>query len=922
LPLCVAILLITISCTDSGSDDTFSDLQAAPPLAVDGQLNVNVLIPEDSGPGLQAAAQDMLDAFASIAGVESEAHIKGDTKSMTHTAAVLIVVDPETNKSLGEQDYILSRTFIDPDKHVLLIGVSSETAAIYGIYHVLGDMGVLYFHPEETYIPQNSAATLPLNNYKGELSHPRFAIRGFHEHTQHPIIMSDVYLRPGNDKFREYASNYIRWMARNRQNLMSWQMLKTVDLDEWLPYISDIIEEAHEFGIKVSMFISFVDQQQNMFKLIDEEALDPERGQPISDEEQIKAGLDRLMSAGFDSLGFQIGSSEFTKPADSEMLEWMEIARQHLEDNYPGVTPYAWVHTTCDLESDDGGYYFHLPLKADESFGAYVHTTMFYDLEHSAPVYSCENFHQQMDFVKAADGKRPLVYFPESAWWLGFDNNCPVVLPVTGYTRAYDIDTLLTDYQIDGHVTFTSGREWTYWMYDHFLTQKTWNGELSWNDYLIWISPLYGENGEAVKDVLLAWTDLQMQHFLLEDPLIYFYVAGELRQDEVGEMAGILARRPKLSFQKVLDMDENTFNTWKNSDLSMLRRMQSAYVAELEKLPQTLEGGSDAQKHLYKETYSGLYVFVKRIEHAIALYEGVAESRAWALEKQRAAQADPVEDPDETIRTSALATANAKLESAETITREVLAIFKDMENEYRYPIELLAREKPETKTAYPYGYLEQTSSGHFWTRRDKQLEDVIGVVFDTLVEEWETIPSALYTADSDSMELTTPDDPLAGSVITSFMPQLLFGVGEINLDSGAMTLIIAQDFNTNLLPDANTEQNINGSISDGVFTGGDLAYSVVVHDSSGALMGDLLMLDPEFVINLNMDGDKVELIDGSLSGAVDSQALVNLVMTVGGIDEEGTSNIIKSIYGIEKEEPLPESLPTAFGFTLTKASLK
>ena len=36
---------------------------------------------------------------------------------------------------------------------------------------------------------------------------------------------------------------YHLWLARNRQNVMSWQMLKTVDLDAWIPYIADVAAE-------------------------------------------------------------------------------------------------------------------------------------------------------------------------------------------------------------------------------------------------------------------------------------------------------------------------------------------------------------------------------------------------------------------------------------------------------------------------------------------------------------------------------------------------------------------------------------------------------------------------------------------------------------------------------------------------------
>ena len=175
---------------------------------------------------------------------------------------------------------------------------------------------------------------------------------------------------------------------------------------------------------------------------------------------------------------------------------------------------------------------------------------MFYDLTHPAPVYECENFNHQRDFISRADAdERPLVYFPETAWWLGFDNNMPLVNPITGWSRAHDIKQGLSEYSVEGHITFTSGREWSYWHYDHHLTKLTWDGSMSWGEYVAWIAPLYGtEYADEISRILKAWADLQVQHFYEEDPMRYFYLAGELRQDELGEEAGIVARPPKRVF--------------------------------------------------------------------------------------------------------------------------------------------------------------------------------------------------------------------------------------------------------------------------------------------------------------------------------------------------------------------------------------
>ena len=191
-------------------------------------------------------------------------------------------------------------------------------------------------------------------------------------------------------------------------------------------------------------------------------------------------------------------------------------------------------------------------------------------------------------FFDDADETRPLVFFPETAWWLGFDNNVPLVNPITGRSREYDIREELPAWSVMGHVTFTTGREWTYWQYDHYLTRVTWDGHTSWNDYLTWLAPIYGENGDTLMEVLKAWGDRQWTDLYVEHPEIYFYLSGELPQDELGEQAGII-RRPKIAFRRILEMDESAFEEWKTQDLEYLRQMHGAYASILEDLPNDLD---------------------------------------------------------------------------------------------------------------------------------------------------------------------------------------------------------------------------------------------------------------------------------------------------------------------------------------------
>ena len=172
---------------------------------------------------------------------------------------------------------------------------------------------------------------------------------------------------------------------------------------------------------------------------------------------------------------------------------------------------------------------------------------MFYTLSDPAPVYDCEDFTHQLDYFERGHNNRELIYFPETAWWLGFDNNVPLATPIVGPSRFQDITKIKNDFSVTGHVTFTTGREWTYWMYDHYLTRVTWDSRLDWSSYLSSIAPIYGRASSQSLTLLNEWTERQLTDLYETNPEIYFYLSGELPQDEVGEV-GITAADPSVPF--------------------------------------------------------------------------------------------------------------------------------------------------------------------------------------------------------------------------------------------------------------------------------------------------------------------------------------------------------------------------------------
>jgi hypothetical protein len=108
-----------------------------------------------------------------------------------------------------------------------------------------------------------------------------------------------------------------------------------------------------------------------------------------------------------------------------------------------------------------------------------------------------------LDFMFYEIGKRQVIYHPETAYWVSFDNSVPLVrslspppsiltaaipliqqnfcacsihlfqflAPIYAYNRVWDLQLIASrenaSYHIDGQVDFDSGWEWGYWLQVH-----------------------------------------------------------------------------------------------------------------------------------------------------------------------------------------------------------------------------------------------------------------------------------------------------------------------------------------------------------------------------------------------------------------------------------------------------------------------
>src|SRR5689334_17162499 len=115
--------------------------------------------------------------------------------------------------------------------------------------------------------------------------------------------------------------------------------------------------------------------------------------------------------------------------------------------------------------------YYFLVKYADPSIVPDVHTVMFYDLfEPAGGAYHHADFAEHRAFLaqRICAGQRA-AYFPETAYWIAFDDSVPQLLPLYVRSRWLDLAELrarVTCGALDEHLLFSSGWDWGYWLHD------------------------------------------------------------------------------------------------------------------------------------------------------------------------------------------------------------------------------------------------------------------------------------------------------------------------------------------------------------------------------------------------------------------------------------------------------------------------
>lgn len=362
----------------------------------------------------------------------------------------------------------------------VFLSISSQQVEVAStFYFALHSLGFLFPHPRWTIYPKKEDILKKCN--KTFEFNPTLKYRGFHLHTLHPNEWVYGFLMGKED----IAFDYIRWLARNFQNVFDLSLLDMPDT-EIVQHLEKPFSFAKKLGIATGITVGLSLSQQNSYKLLN-------LFQSITtlfSNQRISKKMNFLSDKiDFSYVNLEIGTSEFTPTNYSKTIEWMNQISNILEKKDKKL--FVKVHVSSNQYDEGYGNFNFLPSFTNKKVGVLPHTVMFYELNDDyAPMYGNKNFSLIKSYLINESHKRPVWYYPETSYFIFMDIDHPLLL--TDYLVARANDTkFLYENNIEGQLVFTTGHELGYWLMD-------WNNALLTNldykfDPLIGIK-LLGEN--------------------------------------------------------------------------------------------------------------------------------------------------------------------------------------------------------------------------------------------------------------------------------------------------------------------------------------------------------------------------------------------------------------------------------------------
>ena len=575
----------------------------------------------------------------------------------------------------------------------------------YGLAELLEAIGFRFFHPWATKAP----STFALPDKSGAFGHvftPEMSRRGLHLHTLHPIESYYAFWEPGARQLQD-ARRISDWLVKNRGNYLQWAALDNILLStqaqaDWAAHTQAILADAHQRGLKVGLGFEMFGTANLQYSYV---ALDTES------EPDPKALVDQRLHTVLDGLPFDtidISFGEFSGTDPNVFLQSLNLISQELLAIAPATELAATVHLDASpsLQVTYDGQtlpYYFLVQFADPRITPWIHSVMYFDLFQNADgAYGYQTFSQHLAYLQnRLKASQPVAYFPESAYWIAFDNSVPTYLPVYMRSRWFDMSQLRSQATQDGysglaqHVLFSSGWEWGYWQNDYATLRMNFGFPASWDVEVQEMFAPWGSKGAKLAAQIAALGELQSRTLI--DQALSPYLAGQDAVIDVGAEMGIVSQPQRVKFSAVAAMSASDRASFQAAVLASLSSLQSS----TESIQAAVAGiGLDRSDPWLGETLDGIDVDVDRTRFINALYESVVSFAETGGDGGWLAKAD------------------AALADAQSVVAR-------RHSHLHYPNPGFLTETTVNDTLYQYGYLYEADTLCYWQRERLQARAVV-----------------------------------------------------------------------------------------------------------------------------------------------------------------------------------------------------
>lgn len=596
----------------------------------------------------------------------------------------------------SDQGYALGR--VDEGGRAIVIAWAKDAPTLaHATYALLEELGARFFHPMQELLPRFASARIPAS--LSIARKPAMRSRGLQMHVLHPIEYAQTLHVPSPASLAE-AKRLVDWLVKTGQNFFQWTLMETVDFDAWRPHAQAIVDYAHSRGVKVGAVVQVWGGAalQNNYVLVKDQA---------QWQAQMDSQLDRLMTVNWDTVALALG--EFVSIDPQTIIDWLSHAVDHVVTKSPS--------TEVDVQNHVGNFkqlyvqyqgqtvfYYHLPRFADARLGQSVHTLFFFDVYRDWAMYDHPDFHLQHDYMLEMLPSRRVSYFPESAYWISADVDVPAFLPAFVQARWNDIHGLTKEIAqkglppLEGHLMFTSGHEWGYWMTDYLAAKMLWEPEQPLDHFVAHYAGAYGSCANDIGGALSSFIDLQSKY--LFDRKLVPYISGEDTTVDFGYLAGIPTHPRRVQFEEVTGMGEGDRATFEANVVVGLEEFARAIAPLEDGVAARCRGSDETRRPWCDELWDGMKIVRLRALHAAHLYRA-----ALALGAKRG-------------------DARGELDHAIAATDDAARVIAHRESQYRFDVERLTGSYPNA-THYYFGYLRQAHTQCFWHRREAQVRTLI-----------------------------------------------------------------------------------------------------------------------------------------------------------------------------------------------------